>query len=88
MVAEETGKPVVADYQQILTALSAVAETRREMEESIKTALRLKGGWREAIVELEDFCSEPVRLQNMLCAADQLDEWATKARAILSKLEE
>lgn len=49
--------------------------------------LFLKGGWREAIVELEDWCSEPVRLKNMLAAADQLDRWAQDARAAIIKTE-
>lgn len=54
------------------------------LEEALTKALRLKGGWREAIVELEDFCSEPVRLRNMIAAADQLDEWAESTRAVLA----
>lgn len=56
-----------------------------ELVEALEKALALKGGWREAIVELEDHCSEPVRLKNMRAAADQLDEWGTKVRALLAK---
>lgn len=55
---------------------------------ALQEGLHLKGGWREAIVELEDHCSEPVRLKNMLAAADQLDAWAAKARAALAKASE
>lgn len=58
------------------------ADRIEALEAIIGEALRFKGGWREAIVELEDHCSDPVRLKNMLAAADQLDAWATKARAI------
>jgi hypothetical protein len=54
---------------------------------AMKDALSLTGGWREAIVELEDFCSEPVRLKNMIAAADQLDRFAATARAIVAKIE-
>jgi hypothetical protein len=42
-------------------------------------------GWREAVVELEDFCSEPVRLKNMLAAADQIDEVARDIRTAMRK---
>jgi hypothetical protein len=56
-----------------------------EFVEIINRALALKGGWREAVVELEDHCSEPVRLKNMMAAADQLDDWAVKARAAIAK---
>lgn len=56
-----------------------------ELVEALEKALALKGGWREAIVELEDHCSEPVRLKNMRAAADQLDEWGTKVRALITK---
>lgn len=59
-------------------------ERVKVLEEALTKALRLKGGWREAIVELEDFCSEPVRLRNMIAAADQLDEWAESTRAVLA----
>jgi len=54
----------------------------------IKRGLELKGGWREAIVELEDHCSEPVRLNNMIAAADQLDGWAKDARQALTQIED
>jgi hypothetical protein len=54
----------------------------------LERAVQLSGGWREAIVELEDFCSEPVRLKNMIAAADQLDEWAANAKAALSRGEQ
>jgi hypothetical protein len=54
----------------------------------VNDGLSLKGGWREAIVELEDFCSEPVRLRNMIMAASQLDRWANTARAIIARATE
>lgn len=60
-------------------------EHKAELIEVIRSALELKGGWREAIVELEDFCSEPVRLKNMVKAADQLDGWEKKARAAIER---
>jgi hypothetical protein len=64
------------------------AEAFDELEAIVDEALQLKGGWREAIVELEDFCSEPVRLKNMLAAADQLDRWAARARAFALRKKE
>lgn len=62
------------------------AEVAR-LREILSRALALKGGWREAITELEDHCSEPVRLKNMIVAADQLDDWAVTARAALKPKE-
>lgn len=50
--------------------------------------LELKGGWREAITELEDFCSEPVRLKNMMAAADQIDDWSKRAKKLLNEIED
>jgi hypothetical protein len=47
--------------------------------------LSLAGGWREAIGEIEDWCSEPVRLKNMLAAIHQIDGWAAQARAAIVK---
>ena len=52
-----------------------------KLREIILHGLQLSGGWREAIVELEDHCSEPVRLKNMLAAADGLDAWRKEAYA-------
>lgn len=52
----------------------------------IRHALAECGGWREAITELEDFCSEPVRLKNMTAAADQLDAWRKRAMVLLKQL--
>ena len=49
----------------------------------LRRVAQLLGGWREAIVELEDFCSDPVRLKNMLAAADQIDEIAPRIKAAL-----
>jgi len=60
-------------------------ETVQPAFTAVERALQLSGGWREAIVELEDFCSEPVRLKNMLAAADQIDEWVKQARAVLEE---
>lgn len=56
-----------------------------DLAELVTEALQLKGGWREAIAELEDFCSEPVRLKNMLAALNQLDVWAKKATEVIKK---
>jgi hypothetical protein len=64
-----------------------LAAVNAELLAALKDGLSLKGGWREAIVELEDFCSERVRLKNMLAAADQLDRWADAARAVIAKTE-
>ena len=74
----------VAVENHLPALLSALSRSRR-MEEVLRNGLQLKGGWREAIVELEDHCSEPVRLKNMVAAADQLDEWATQARAAIEE---
>lgn len=62
-----------------------VSDSDPQLLSLLNEALRLKGGWREAIVELEDHCSEPVRLKNMIAAADQLDDWAARAQAALSQ---
>lgn len=80
------------EKQSARTASSEAATARltaalEQAKEGLVTALKLKGGWREAIVELEDHCSEPVRLNNMLVAADQLDDWATCARATVAQIE-
>lgn len=58
-----------------------------ELLATLKDGLSLAGGWREAIVELEDWCHERVRLKNMLAAADQLDRWAKAARDAIDKAE-
>jgi hypothetical protein len=58
-----------------------------ELLAALKDGVSLHGGWREAIVELEDWCGEPVRLKNMLAAADQLDRWAAIARAAIARAE-
>lgn len=68
----------------LAASLRLAAENAR-LRELIKSALALKGGWREAIVELEDHCADPVRLKNMLAAADQLDEWSKEAQKVLGK---
>lgn len=49
-----------------------------------ENGLALAGGWQEAITELEDWCSEPVRLKNMVAAADQLDNWVKELRAAVA----
>lgn len=64
-----------------LHPLRASEERVRLLSEILIAGLQFKGGWREAIVELEDFCGEEVRIRNMVAAADQLDEWAARARA-------
>jgi hypothetical protein len=63
---------------------AALARTAA-LEEALREALSLAGGWREAITELEDFCSESVRLKNMTAAAEQLDNWVKRARALLPR---
>lgn len=57
------------------------------MRAVLESAVYLAGGWREAIVELEDWCHEPVRLKNMIAAADQIDEFVKQAREALRKNE-
>lgn len=56
-----------------------------DLLEALQEGLALKGGWRAAIVELEDWCSERVILKTMLAAADQLDRWAEHTRAAIAK---
>lgn len=56
-----------------------------ELVAALERGVQWKGAWREAIVELEDFCSEPVRLRNMIAAADALDDWASESRAVLAR---
>jgi hypothetical protein len=51
----------------------------------IEAAVRLSGGWREAIGELEDWCHEGVRLKNMVAAIDQLDAWVVLAKDFLKE---
>ena len=75
-----------AGLSPIASVALAAEGLLREAEGLMHEALQRKGGWREAIVELEDHCSEPVRLKNMLAAADQLDDFASKARALLSEM--
>ena len=68
-----------------------VATLRRQLSEArraLEGGLRLLGGWREAVTELEDFCSEPVRLKNMMAAADQMDHWKVEARAFLASTDQ
>lgn len=54
------------------------------MGEALHEAIALAGGWREAICELEDWCSEMVRLKNMLAARDGLDRWVGSADELLT----
>ena len=65
-----------------------IAQLERDLYDAntqIKNALHYLPGWREAVTELEDFCSEPVRLQNMMAAADQMDDWKAGAKEYLEK---
>ncbi len=62
-------------------------EQARKLANVLKEALAEAPGWREAVVELEDHCSEPVRLKNMLAAADQIDRFKAAARAALKEAE-
>jgi hypothetical protein len=74
------------DFSESVTIdLDPMKAAAQELYEALEMALKLKGGWREAIVELEDHCSEPVRLRNMLAAVDQLDAFTQKAIAVLAK---
>lgn len=77
---------LIAAAPELLTLANAQAATIAELVACLRNAVQLKGGWREAIVELEDHCSEPVRLKNMICAADQLDDWSSQARALLERI--
>ncbi len=43
------------------------------------------GGWREMVAELENYCSEPVRLKAMTAVLDQMDEWKKTAQAALER---
>jgi hypothetical protein len=56
-----------------------------DLYEALKDVAQLIGGWREAIAELEDFCSEPVRLKNMIAALNQCDDMTISIRAALAK---
>lgn len=51
----------------------------------LQDALPELDGWREAVVELEDHCDEPVRLKNMTAAADQIDRFK---KAVLIAIKE
>ncbi len=87
---------MLADQQQdIHDTLARITEQVQRLRAShdalrdvVKRGLSLKGGWREAIVELEDWCHERVRLKNMLAAADQLDDWADTARQAIAAASE
>ena len=59
-------------------------QQNERLSKALERALQLLGGWREAVVELEGLCSEPVRLCNMLAAADQMDDWKKQAREALA----
>lgn len=69
------------ELNNALRARVASKDTR--LRQALTDGLALSGGWREAIIELQDFCPEPVRLKNMMAATDQLDEWCERARAAL-----
>jgi hypothetical protein len=85
----DAGFIAACDPQTILALLDAPAPDEAAIRVAQVAALRrglsLAGGWREAIVELEDFCSEPVRLKNMIAAANQLDDWVEATRAALAR---
>lgn len=69
---------MVKDEEETNARLEAVlvgAKLLREEHEELKSIARDLGAWREAIFELEDFCSEPVRIKNMVAAADRIDHW-------------
>jgi len=55
-------------------------QERERMQGLLREVMQLSGGWREAVVELEDHCSNPVRLKNMVAAADQIDGMMIKIR--------
>lgn len=49
-------------------------------DELLKNIYFYLGGWREAIGLLEDHCSNPVKLKNMIAAIDQIDEVNNKLK--------
>lgn len=79
-----SGRHGAAISQEEAVANATLAAAAPVMLQALKYGLGLQGGWREAIVELEDWCHEPVRLKNMLAAADQLDRWAALARSVVA----
>jgi hypothetical protein len=64
-----------------------VHEKFEALRNSLEDIFHLMPAWREAIAELEDFCSEPVRLKNMVAALDQIDLLYPRARKALQKAE-
>ena len=66
-------------------SLRSTGDIITKLVAALERGVQWKGAWREAIVELEDFCSEPVRLRNMIAAADALDDWASESRAVLAR---
>lgn len=68
---------------EVTAKLREMRDAHSELLAAAKAGLAFAGGWREAITELGDWCSEPVRLKNMLAAADQLDEWTMRVRAAI-----
>jgi len=75
---------MIGEATELRQELRKVTMERNEARNLLRRIGQLLGGWREAIVELEDFCSERVRLKNMLAAADQIDEIAPKIQAALT----
>lgn len=69
--------------QERMPANAALIASAPALLAALEAMVALKGGWREAIFELEDFCFEPVRLKNMIAAGGQLDEWARNARRVI-----
>ena len=58
------------------------------LRDVLEDIFHLMPGWREAVTELEDFCSEPVRLKNMMAAADQIDNCKERAKEVLLRTDE
>lgn len=69
-----------------ISAAYAVAEERRVRAENLLNRIAAQlGGWREMVVELEDWCSDEARSKGMLAAADQIDEVAEAIRKLMKE---
>ena len=86
-VARQIVDPIETIVDGDIVRHAFLPNAAREMYDALKRCVQLIGGWREAIAELEDFCSEPVRLRNMIVAVDQIDELKPKMVAAISKAE-
>jgi hypothetical protein len=71
------GTPEWEANAHLIAASPRLLEALTEVESLI-------GGWREMVAELEDFCSEPVRLSAMIAALNQIDRCRPMIRAALA----